>query len=769
MDISKKHNFEDEWLANALVYYQIIDQDLFDELSQRFADADYFFDVMVKNNYLLPEDIVDFVESALKIPSVNLENLNIDLDAVKLIPEDFCRKNKLIPFKVTDKEISVASFNPSNLTIENEIEQLTGKYVKTFFAFKDQIEDKININYTPDKVIDSFVGNAAQHTPVRIPGEDTVSNPSPVVRLVSQILADAVDGSASDIHVEPKETIAHVRIRIDGVLRNLLEVPKSIHPSLMSRIKIISSMNIAETRKPQDGKAKIYVGDADIDLRVSVLPTSFGEKAVIRILDKRKAAISFDQMGIRGINRERLEECFAFKQGMVLVTGPTGSGKSTTLYAAINRIKSTANNILTIEDPVEYVMDGINQVQVNEKAGVTFASALRSFLRQDPDVILVGEIRDKETAEIAIQAAQTGHLVLSTLHTNDTLATITRLNDMGVDKFKITESLQAIVAQRLVRRLCPACKSKLDDSHVDDKLKYLASQIHDEPTFFEAKGCSECNYTGYKGRIGVYEILVLDDDLRDKINTNASLQEIRSIAKNNGFRNLFEDAITLISDGITDYAEILRNINSAADDNWKSDEQTSKMAEPVESEVHEEPETKISIGEVKPVKQFEEEKIADDKSVKVLIVEDYQISRKMVCKMIQKYTKWETQEAEDGINALEKIVDDKPDVILLDIMMPRMDGYELLQHLRAVPDTTTIPVILLTGLKTSENEEKGLKLGADDYLTKPIRPEILISRIKNALAKRKEFKPSYNSSQETQAIKGEETDALEDSDSLRLI
>ncbi len=769
MDISKKHHFEDDWLANALVYYQIIEQDLFDELSQRFADSNYFFDVMVKNNYLLPDDIVDFVESALKIPSVNLDNVNIDLDSIKLIPEEFCRKNKLIPFQVTAKEISIASFNPTNLTIENEIEQLTGKYVKTFFAFRNQIEDKINLNYTPDKVIDSLVGHAGQHSPVRIPGEDTVSNPSSVVRLVSQILADAVDAGASDIHVEPKETTAHVRIRIDGVLRNLLEIPKAIHPSLMSRIKIISNLNIAETRKPQDGKAKIYVSDSDIDLRVSILPTSFGEKAVIRILDKRKAAVSFDQMGIRGKNRERLEECFAFKQGMVLVTGPTGSGKSTTLYAAINRIKSTANNILTIEDPVEYVMDGINQVQVNEKAGVTFASALRSFLRQDPDVILVGEIRDRETAEIAVQAAQTGHLVLSTLHTNDTLATISRLNDMGVDKFKITESVQAIIAQRLVRRLCPKCKTRLDDTNVDDKLKYLASQINNEPAFFEVKGCSECGYTGYKGRIGVYEILVLDDNLRDKINTNAPLQEIRRIAKDSGFRNLFEDAISLIADGITDYEEILRTINSAADDNWKSDVQGRKLVEAAEHELPVKPEDNNSIGRVKSVKQIETEKIEEDESIKVLIVEDYQISRKMVCKMVQKYTKWQTQEAEDGINALEKIVDDKPDVILLDIMMPRMDGYELLQHLRAVPDTTTIPVILLTGLKTSENEEKGFKLGADDYLTKPIKPEILITRIKNALAKRKEFKPSYNSVEETQAIQGDEAEVQEDSDLLRLI
>ncbi len=733
MAITNTHVFFDDWLVKALIYYQIIDESLYGELAQRFSDRTYFFDILVENNYLLAEDIAEFVQNALNIPSVDLDQTKIDPQVIKIIPEKLCRKYLFIPFSMTDKQIFIASFSPSNLDCEREIETATGKYVKTYFAYRDKIEEKIDTYYSPDKLINSLVGSHHQRSKVRIPGEENDSNPAPVVKLVNQILADAVDDGASDIHIEPKEKSAHVRIRIDGVLRNLMEIPKTIHPSLMSRIKIISDLNIAETRKPQDGKAKIYVGKADIDLRVSILPTSFGEKAVIRVLDKRKAAVSFDQMGIRGVNRGLLEQCFSFRQGMVLVTGPTGSGKSTTLYAAINRIKSTANNILTVEDPVEYVMDGINQVQVNVKAGVTFASALRSFLRQDPDVILVGEIRDNETAEIAIQAAQTGHLVLSTLHTNDTFGTITRLRDMGVDKFKITESLQAIIAQRLVRKLCPVCKTRVETDQIDPKLHYMVNQMHDNPQVYEAKGCKKCGYTGYKGRVGVYEILILDHQIKDKINAGASLTELRALAKKNGFRNLFEDALSLVADGITDYKEVLRTINMGESDGHEKDTSSAEN-KGISPAVNADP--------IKPV--LAQSAVADKKSdkIKIMIVEDYKVSRMMLRKIIEKNTPWQVTEAEDGVQALDKIKKDLPTLILLDIMMPRMDGYELLQHLKSDPKTRSIPVLMLTGLKEADDEVKGLDLGAEDYLTKPIKSKVLIARVKKVLGKRGLSAPS---------------------------
>ncbi len=739
MALQTKKKFNDDWLVEALLYYQIIEQGLFDELSRRFAEDDYFFDILTGNGYLEKEDIAVFIEKALKIPTIDLDKVQVDGELIKKFPEDFCRRHLLIPFKSVDKHIHVACFNTSNLEAEGEIEQLTGKYVKTYFAYKEQINLKISEYFTPDKFIDSYMDGKTRSVNLRIEGDEAAQDSS-VVRLVSQILFDAAEGGASDIHIEPKEQKVLVRYRIDGVLRNVVELPRTAHQTLISRIKIISSLNIAETRKPQDGKAKIYIDDADIDLRVSVLPTTFGEKVVIRLLDKRKAMVSFAKMGIRGHNQKLLEECFGFKQGMILVTGPTGSGKSTTLYAAINRIRSTANNILTIEDPIEYMIEGINQVQVNEKAGVTFASALRSFLRQDPDVILVGEIRDRETAEIAIQAALTGHLVLSTLHTNDTFATITRLMDMGINVVKITDSIQSIVAQRLVRKLCPHCKVSVQADQIDPKLSKMLNSLGHQPQTFEAKGCPKCDYSGYKGRIGVYEILIIDNELKQLIGGQTNLQEIRSHARKAGFRNLFEDALSLVADGITDYKEVLRNMHSTVDDGEETAGVSSARIVPEASQPN-----LPEADQIIPANETEEPHPltglpAGDSPVPeaefrpdVLIVDDFNVARTMIRTILEKTTNMTVREASDGISALEEITRKIPDVILLDIMMPRMDGYEFLQHLRAAPETANVPVLMLTSMKSSQNELRGLELGADDYLTKPIQRDILVARIRRML------------------------------------
>ncbi|NOX88109.1 MAG: type II/IV secretion system protein, partial [Calditrichaeota bacterium] len=561
MGVTHKHIFEDDWLVKALLYYQIIDQALYDELATRFSSEDYFFDVLVKNKYLKKEDLITFIEQALKIPVIDLDKATIDQKLIQKIPEDVCRKYHIFPIRQNAKEVHIACFNPYNLEAEQEIEYLTGKYVKTFFALREQIGKKIKEYYSPEELIDSLVKKDAVNIQVKVAGEEDDVEQKGVVKLVNQILGDAVNNDASDIHIEAREKDVVVRLRIDGVMHTMMELPKTLHAQLVSRIKVISELNIAETRKPQDGKAKIFVNGADIDLRVSVLPTSYGEKVVIRILDRRKAMVSFEKLGIRGHNLKLLEKCFSVRQGMILVTGPTGSGKSTTLYAAINRLRSSSTNILTIEDPIEYVFEGINQVQVNEKAGITFASALRSFLRQDPDVILVGEIRDSETAEIAIQAALTGHLVLSTLHTNDTFGTITRLKDMGVDEIKVGESLQAIIAQRLVRRLCTNCKKPVNDKLLDPKLTKMFTQLgHENYKVYQANGCNVCNYTGYKGRIGVYEILLLDRELKDALSQEFSIRDLRKLARQKGFRNLFEDGISLVAEGIADYQEILRVI-----------------------------------------------------------------------------------------------------------------------------------------------------------------------------------------------------------------
>ncbi|RMI06807.1 MAG: type II/IV secretion system protein, partial [Calditrichaeota bacterium] len=499
------------------------------------------------------------------MPFIDLDAVSFDPEIRLLVPEEICRRYQLLPFKLEGREVAVAIGEMLNVEGERLVEYLTGKHVTPYFAFQDQIEARIREYYAGEAGSSPDTGGEATPYTLRIQGERSGETGSPIVDLVNRIIGEAIHREASDIHIEPKENKVVVRIRVDGVLRNLMEIPKENQQAVVSRIKIISNLDIADSRRPQDGKAKVVYNDHNIDLRVSTVPTNLGEKVVIRILDSRKAKVSFEQLGVRGRNLELLEQCFSFKEGMVLVTGPTGSGKSTTLYAALNRLRSTTNNIMTIEDPVEYRLEGINQVQVNEKAGVTFAAALRSFLRQDPDVILVGEIRDRETAEIAVQAALTGHLVLSTLHTNDAFATLTRLMDMGVDAVKAGEAIQAVIAQRLVRRLCPQCRLETEPDEMEKKLIPLMKRLNCEPRFFRARGCPHCGFTGYKGRTGVYEILILDNDLKAMILRQAPLYEVRKAAREKGFRNLYEDALNLISEGITDYREVLRVIHPDSD------------------------------------------------------------------------------------------------------------------------------------------------------------------------------------------------------------
>ncbi|MBD3223592.1 MAG: response regulator, partial [Caldithrix sp.] len=600
--------------------------------------------------------------------------------------------------------------------------------------------------YTPEKLIDKYV-QSKENVEVEIEGDETETNSSSVVKLVNKILIEAIESGASDIHIEPKEQGVSIRNRIDGTLRNVLSLPLSIHPKLMSRIKIISNLDIAENRKPQDGKAKITLDNNDIDLRVSLLPTSYGEKGVIRILDRRKAMLSFEKMGVRGNNLNLLKQCFDYKQGIVLVTGPTGSGKSTSLYAALNRIRSTTNNILTIEDPIEYMLDGINQVQVNKKAGVTFATALRSFLRQDPDVILVGEIRDTETANIAIQAALTGHLVLSTLHTNDTFNTITRLTDMGVDQQKVLDSMQGIVAQRLVRKLCDHCKSEIPAKDIDDRLAQMLKSLNLNPRVYESKGCEKCGYTGYKGRIGIYEILLLDDELRDLINSNAGMQKVRQAARKRGFHNLFEDAMSLVSEGITDYPEVLRVIQPSLQQTAAAQQETEVPVQEDDEILKVGPETgeneqKATIT-ARPLTETNEDQTTTSHSVTktenakrdILVVEDYKLTRALINRLIEKKPEWTSREATNGRIALKAVEDKIPDLIILDIMMPEMDGYEFLQHLREKKEWQDIPVLVLTALKESDAEVKGFEMGADDFLNKPFKKEIFYAHLNRIFAR----------------------------------
>jgi type IV pilus assembly protein PilB len=718
MAVESIKRFKDEWLAQSLLTHKVLDHSLYNELAHRFGHEDYIYNILLNNTSVRDEDISLFLETLLEISTFNLDTYVIDSEIIRHIPEEICKKYELIPVFVDQNVLGIVSFNPFNFEAEEELEYLTGKYIKTYFGTRDKILNKIKEIYTPEEIVTNLLETKLDTGQIDITIGKPADSESVVVSLVDQILKEAVDGGVSDIHIEPQEHLVLVRYRIDGILQNKLELPIRIHPALISRIKIISDLDITETRKPQDGKSKIFFDNRNVDLRISLLPTSFGEKVVIRVLDKQKAAVSFKSLGIRGKNEKQLLASFDLKEGMVLVTGPTGSGKSTTLYAALNHLRSTTNNILTIEDPIEYVMEGINQVQVNKKAGITFATALRSFLRQDPDVILVGEIRDRETAEIAVQASLTGHVVLSTLHTNNTLATITRLRDMGIDVYKISESVQAIIAQRLVRKLCNNCKQEITDESVYQTVIKHVHKKREEIKIYEAKGCDQCVYSGYKGRTGIYEILHLNEEIKDVIATGASVQEIREMSSKSEFRDLYEGGMELVAEGITSFVEIRRVAQPSEFSVTDQQDRSKEKSVPIQ---HAPPEVKMS-----------------KQNQKILVVEDTKIIRKSVVKVMSKNTNWEIFEAENGEEAWKFTEKTIPNLIISDINMPQMDGYQLLQALKKSEKTSSIPVLMLTGREKTEDEIKALDLGAEDFITKPFNPEILLARV-NRLLTRKSY------------------------------
>jgi type IV pilus assembly protein PilB len=691
--------FRDEWLVEPLLKARFIRQEDIEEIrksTSKETGAVYLSEKIVTSGYVQQLDLARLLQHLFQIRFVNLDQIKINKSVIELIPEEICRKYHVFPYQLNDEYITIAIFDPMNLDAEREVGFMAARLVKTTLSTKKQIEEKINEYYNPDRYINDLSDklNLNQLTSdIEVADEETEKidsskSDAPIVRLINSLLNDAIDKEVSDIHIEPTEKKMIVRFRIDGILKEVLDIPKYAAPQLISRIKVISSLDIAETRKPQDGQAKVKRRAGTIDLRVSILPTSYGEKAVIRILDSAKGSIPFEKLGITGDNLKKLHDVLDLRQGMILATGPTGCGKTTTLYATLNRIKSPTTNILTIEDPIEYTIEGINQVQVNEKAGISFASALRSILRQDPDVILVGEIRDRETAEISIQAALTGHLVLSTVHTNNAMETVTRLIDLGIDRYKISSALSAIIAQRLVRNICKSCCVENEPNMAEQAIIPLIEGYQLPQKFYKGRGCADCDFTGYKGRSGVYEILIIDKEIRDKIDLGAPLNEIERIAQNNGFMSFTQTALILITSGITDLSEVTRYITIKP----VQERATSKPDEKVYSPDKAEPPRELAINNSKR---------------KILVAEDDPITRRLIVTMLNKEQSYDIIEAENGIAALSAVEEHKPDMILLDILMPHMDGYEVCEKIRKNKKHSKIPIIMLTALTQKEDLLKG--------------------------------------------------------------
>jgi len=515
-------------------------------------------EILIEEKYLTEQEFLEVLEFQLGVPYIDLDRYTVNSDAPKLISENLARRHTIIPVTYDDVSINLAMNDPLDIYAIDDVKLATGLEVKPLIAGKGAIIDAIDFFYEKEgaqKAIDEF---KREYDESELEGLDEEMmndiNNAPVVKLINSIINQAVKLKASDIHIEPFEKKLKVRCRVDGDLIEVMSPSKAAHAAIVTRIKIMGKMDISERRKPQDGRMEKTVDGRIIDMRISVLPTVFGEKVVIRILDRANFLMSKQELGFTENNLNLFDKMIRNPNGIILITGPTGSGKSTTLYTVLAEMNSVERNIVTLEDPVEYSLDGINQVQVNPKAELTFASGLRSILRQDPDIIMVGEIRDPDTVNIAIRAAITGHLVLSTVHTNDTASTISRLLNMGIDPYLIASSVVGIMAQRLVKKICTNCKVSLE---IDEKVAALVG-VEKGTTIYKGAGCSKCNETGTAGRTAVHEVMVVDREIRNMINEGKSIDMIKDKAVESGMNTLKDACRDLLLNGIITVDEMLK-------------------------------------------------------------------------------------------------------------------------------------------------------------------------------------------------------------------
>ena len=523
--------------------------------------------------YLDENDLTEFVAKQYGVPSIDLEEFEIDAAVIRLIPEDVATKHTVIPVNRAGSTLILATSDPSNIFALDDIKFLTGYNIQAVVAVEDAIRRAIDKYYDQSTSLEDVMGDFDDSDIDLIQDEDDVdvgelakaSEDAPVVKLVNLILTDAVKKTASDIHIEPYEKQFRVRYRIDGVLYEVMKPPMKLKNAILSRVKIMSELDIAERRLPQDGRIKLKMGRGrEMDFRVSVLPTLFGEKIVLRLLDKSTLQLDMTKLGFKKEQLERFQDAIHQPYGMVLVTGPTGSGKTTTLYSALSELNQISENLSTIEDPVEFNLPGINQVQIHDDIGLNFAAGLRAFLRQDPDIIMVGEIRDFETAEIAVKAALTGHMVLSTLHTNDAPSTINRLLNMGIEPFLVASSVNCIVAQRLARRVCEDCREKDPDVDTSSLIEAgMPEEAAAKVVPVSGQGCRNCSDTGFKGRIAIYEVMPMHEELKEFVLNGASALDLKREAIRLGMKSLRQSAFEKLSEGITTLSEVVRI--SAAD------------------------------------------------------------------------------------------------------------------------------------------------------------------------------------------------------------
>ena len=660
--------------------------------------------LLVDLGFCTEAQICEVVADQLRIPAADMVAVDVPNEVLALVSRELAIKHGCLPWFVEGRDLYLIMADPTNVAAADAIAFHTSLKVKPVVAPESEVTAALARFYAAEEESLAQFDNldlADQLSVVSDQAEEVGGDEdlekgalgAPLVKLVNAILADAIRAGASDIHIEPQQKGVDLRYRVDGLLRKVMTMPKRVQAKVASRVKIMSHMDISERRKPQDGRTFLRVGKRSFDMRVSSLPTADGEKIVLRILAQDRATVSLEQLGFDTELLASFKDVLHRPQGMCLVTGPTGSGKTSTLYAALNLLKSETTNIVTVEDPVEYRLAGISQVAVSEKAGLTFAAGLRSILRQDPDVVMVGEIRDLETAQIAFQAAQTGHFVLSTLHTNDAPSAVTRLVEMGVPAYVIASSLVAVLAQRLVRQLC-VCKSMPPGG---------------PPA---PRGCDQCRFSGFAGRMGVYEFMRLTPRVRSVLLTRASDDVVRRAAQSTGMKSMFQDGMAKVVRGLTVVEELRRVV--PPDEN-----------EPDEDEPDEDVPARL-------VPAALSSEVRSARPTRILVVEDDAALREILREMLVA-ERYAVDVAEDGREALARVYRERPDLIVTDLQMPGLDGLELLGKLRRDLATCQIPVIFLTVVENLDAEAKALDLGADDYLGKPVERSRLLSRIRRAL------------------------------------